>query len=291
MRAGLPSTTAAGVSLLRGLASLPGSPFDTANDRSLRALYPRAASLAMDAVGFVTARSPRTHTALRAASLGLLDHVALRTLALDAALRAELARGTSQLVVLGAGLDARAWRMPELRDTVVLEVDHPSTASLKRSRAKGHRALAKDVRFVTIDFEREHLGEALHAGGHDPHRPTVWIWEGVTPYLAHEATAATLEVIGERSAAGSLALVTYCTPEAVNAPGVLLPAVLAGFSVLGEPLRGRMSPAEIARLAGVASLEVESDTGGRDWAAKSLRGKPSPILIEERIVALRKHGP
>lgn len=287
MRTGIPSVTAAGVSLLRGLSSLPGAPFDTANDRSMRALYSRVGLRALDAAGVVTGRAPRAHLALRALSLGLLDHVALRTLAIDTALRAELALGAAQVVVLGAGLDARAWRMHELSRAVVYEVDHPATAPLKRSRTSEHRALAREVRYVTIDFERERLDDALGAAAHDPAQRTVWIWEGVTPYLAPEATAATLQVIGARSAPGSLALVTYCTTAPVNVPAALVPPVLAAFSILGEPLRGRMEPAVIARMAEAAGLGVENDTGGRDWAARSLRGVPFPILIHERLLALR----
>src|SRR5690242_11362643 len=47
-----------------------------------------------------------------------------RTIFIDAAIRE--ARAT-QVVILGAGLDGRAWRMPELREAVVFEVDHPDS--------------------------------------------------------------------------------------------------------------------------------------------------------------------
>lgn len=288
MRAGIPSITAAGVSLLRGLSSLPGAPFDTANDRSMRALHTPLGRGALRVAGVLTSRAPGVHLWLRALSLGLLDHVALRTLAIDEALRAELARGVEQVVVLGAGLDARAWRMPELAGAVVYEVDHPATAPLKRARTTGRPALAREARFVTVDFERERVDEALAAAGHDVTRPTAWIWEGVTPYLAPEALTATLEVVAARSATGSLALVTYCTPEAVNVPSPIVLPVLAAFSLLGEPLRGRIAPDAIAAVAARLGLGVEHDTGARDWAARSLRGAPFPIVIHERLLALRR---
>ena len=57
-----------------------------------------------------------------------------RTVAIDAAIAA---RPCPQLVVLGAGLDDRAWRMRELADVDVLEVDHPASQADKRDRVGG----------------------------------------------------------------------------------------------------------------------------------------------------------
>src|SRR3954468_8118438 len=68
---------------------------------------------------------------LRRASLGMIDHLALRTGLIDRSLRQALTGGTRQVVLLGAGLDARAHRIEELRDATVFEVDHPSTQILK----------------------------------------------------------------------------------------------------------------------------------------------------------------
>ena len=55
-----------------------------------------------------------------------------RTVAIDDAVRARLA---DQLVIVGAGLDGRAWRMPELAGVRVFEVDHPASQRDKRDRA------------------------------------------------------------------------------------------------------------------------------------------------------------
>src|SRR5580693_3657243 len=57
---------------------------------------------------------------------GWFDVLPLRTLAIDAELRAAIGRGAAQVVILGAGLDGRAWRMPELAQASLFEVDHPA---------------------------------------------------------------------------------------------------------------------------------------------------------------------
>lgn len=57
-----------------------------------------------------------------------------RTRFIDDAIRAEIARGTRQVVILGAGYDTRAHRMPELATSTVFEVDRPETQAAKRDR-------------------------------------------------------------------------------------------------------------------------------------------------------------
>jgi methyltransferase (TIGR00027 family) len=288
MREGLPSLTAAAVSLFRGSASLPGSKIDFVNDRGMRVLAPRSAQRAFDALGTLTARWPRIHDALAAPTAGLLTHVALRTAAIDAAVRHETSRPLPQLVILGAGLDARAFRMPELASTIVYEVDFPSTQTLKKARARELTAAAREVRFVPIDFERESLEDVLTRAGHRTDLRTVWIWEGVTMYLDPAAMEATLRMVSARSANGSALLMTYSTPDLApildGALAPVAPLVDFAFGLLGEPLRGRMSKDEAHALLKKHGLVASVDTGSPEWAAAHLRGRPSRIVIGERLV-------
>ncbi|HET6612806.1 MAG TPA: class I SAM-dependent methyltransferase, partial [Kofleriaceae bacterium] len=98
-----------------------------------------------------------------------------RTVAIDDAIRGAT---STQLVILGAGLDGRAWRMPELAGAVVFEIDHPDTQREKQARAAELRRVASEVHFVPVDFERDDLAAALDKAGHDPSQPTTWVWEG-----------------------------------------------------------------------------------------------------------------
>jgi len=126
--------------------------------------------------------------------------MAIRTVAIDQAAREARA---PQVVILGAGLDGRAWRMPELREAIVFEVDHPDTQREKVARAASLVRTAREVRFVPVDFTRDRLDEKLAAAGHDSALPTAWIWEGVVMYLTRAEVEATMEVIARRSPAGS----------------------------------------------------------------------------------------
>jgi methyltransferase (TIGR00027 family) len=147
---------------------------------------------------------------------GSLEHrsrlMVARTVAVDDAVRAGAA---PQLVILGAGLDGRAWRMPELADAVVFEVDHPDSQRDKRARVGALAQAAREVRFVSVDFERDKLDDALAAAGHDPSRPTTWIWEGVVMYLSLADIEASLQVIARRSTPGSRLVIVYHQPAAM----------------------------------------------------------------------------
>lgn len=285
---GVPSLTALGVLSMRALSSLPGSPADHVGDRGHRVLVPRAIDRGLDAIGAITARSPLAHRALRALTLGLADHVALRTDAIDHALGEAIAAGAKQLVILGAGLDARAYRMDVLRTVEVFEVDVKSTQAIKRRATRGRSVRARAHRFVEVDFERDALEARLLAEGFDPSKKSVWIWEGVTPYLPRAAIEATLDQLARLAEEGSRVLVTYLTGEMLNAPTLLLPAVLVAFETLGEPLRGRMEPEELAALAAREGFRVKSDTGSREWARAHYRARPSRIEITERLAILER---
>ncbi len=175
-----------------------------------------------------------------------------RTIAIDDIVRKASHR---QLVILGAGLDGRAWRMTELQGTTVFEVDHPDTQREKRTRAASLAQVAREVRWVPVDFARDGLDAALAAAGHDPAIPTTWIWEGVVMYLTLRDIEATLAVIARRSARDSLLVVAYHTPTPL--------LFLVGLAVrrMGEPLRSRFKPGEMQELLRSYGIDVERDVG------------------------------
>jgi methyltransferase (TIGR00027 family) len=183
---------------------------------------------------------------------GRVGMMVARTVAIDDFVRAHT-DGAAQLVILGAGLDGRAWRMPELRETTVFEVDHPDSQRAKRARAASLRPAARDVRFVPVDFTRDRLDDALAAAGHDPNRPTTWIWEGVVMYLTPDDVAATLRVIEQRSAPKSALVLLYMT----RAPIMVLVRYL--LRRMGEPVRSTYTPSQMAALLARFGFTIARD--------------------------------
>lgn len=180
-----------------------------------------------------------------------------RTVVLDQAIAA--APRFTQLVILGAGLDGRAWRLSSLADKQVFEVDHPSTQAWKRQRALGLTPKARALHFVPVDFELDDLASCLDAAGHDPSAPTFWLWEGVVYYLVREAIAATMQAAARRSASGSTLALTYMTKVDDRA---LAAKVLAS---IGEPMRSGFSPEGLASFAARLGWQTASDSGLDEW--------------------------
>jgi methyltransferase (TIGR00027 family) len=225
----------------------------------------------------------------RAGSLGFVDHIELRTAAIDAAVTAAAHAGIEQVVLLGAGLDARAWCMPALAGATVFEIDHPTTQVAKRAWLGASTPLARAVRFVPVDFERELFPPALAAAGFDRHARTMWIWEGVVMYLSRAAILATLGDLSRLSATGSILAVTY-----IHSDMGLLPPVRAMarslLALLGEPLATVLSPVELRALLSEQGFSLRDDTGSSDWARDVGRSARRALLFagERLAIATRR---
>lgn len=212
----------------------------------------------------------------------MANMMALRTMAIDAAVRDAIASGAKQLVILGAGYDGRAWRMSELAGIKVFEVDHPATQGSKRSVVDALPAAIGDVSFVPMNFEHGSLDDALHRAGHDRSSCTCWIWEGVVMYLTRAAMRATLNSVGGRSAPDSTLIVNYHTIQRRFLMRLIL-------RLIGEPMISHWSPAEMAADLLSAGFEVVDDTGMSDWnarfaggAANVQRGSYMRIAVAQR---------
>ena len=274
----LPSLTAVAVAALRGMSDDPRSP-GACLDPYAAALLPWPLGPATRGLRAATQHSHVVRQGLRYGLLGLWDHLLLRTLAIDHAVEDAARQGIRQVVVLGAGLDARASRIAALSDSRVWEVDHPATQALKARTPTPH-----PVHFVGVDFGRDDLDACLQASGHDPTPRTTWVWEGVPPSRPEAATRATLAVIAARSAPGSVLAVTYARPELSAMPTALRPLHALAFRTLGEPLAGVVDAPTFASWLDIAGFDAVRDTGSPDWAHDHGRGHAPAIVVHERLV-------
>jgi len=203
----------------------------------------------------VVVRAARA-VALPRPAVGLVAHAALRMHAMDRAVDEALeavdalddvgagdavggaARDRAMVVILGAGFDTRAWRLPGVAGRRVVEVDRAATQAAKRGRLSALPAPVADVSFVAADLRTDDLADVLDRAGQDSGRPLVWVWEAVVPYLPAAAVDATLAELARRSPAGSRLLVTAMHRPLV---GPNLPVLAAGarglLRLAGEPIR------------------------------------------------------
>ena len=173
-----------------------------------------------------------------------------RTRFIDDALRSAIADGTQQVVILGAGYDSRAYRMPELRHLKVFEVDHPDTQVTKRhvlERELG--TLPGHVAFVPIDFDRDPLADALAAAGLQPGVSTFTIWEGVVSYLTPQAVDTTVRWTSSIAGPNSQLVMTYVHRGLIDGTQQFrhADAWVRAVQQAGEPFVFGFEPADLAR--------------------------------------------
>ncbi|ORB54396.1 SAM-dependent methyltransferase [Mycobacteroides saopaulense] len=117
------------------------------------------------------------------------------------------ASGIRQVVILAAGLDARAHRLPWPAGVTVYELDQPEVLAFKdRVYAEQGAEPTSDRRAVAVDL-RDDWPAVLTAAGFDPSQPTAWSAEGLLPYLPAAAQDLLFERVVELSAPGSRAAI------------------------------------------------------------------------------------
>lgn len=131
------------------------------------------------------------------------DAMGIRTKYFDDFFLNAVRDGIQQAVILAAGLDSRAYRLPWPPGTTVFEVDQPQVIEFKTTTlaALGAQPTA-NRRAVGIDL-RDDWPAALQAAGFEPTQPTAWIAEGLLGYLPAQAQDRLLDQITALSRAGS----------------------------------------------------------------------------------------
>ncbi|WP_159837809.1 SAM-dependent methyltransferase [Nocardia sp. CY41] len=111
--------------------------------------------------------------------------------------------GCPQLVILGAGLDTRAYRLPLPGELDVFEIDLPELFAFKEPLLAAADARAVCARHVVAADLRGDWAGALRASGFRAEVPTHWIDEGVLGYLRREEAIRVVDTLTDLSAPGS----------------------------------------------------------------------------------------
>jgi methyltransferase (TIGR00027 family) len=186
----------------------------------------------------------------------------IRTRFIEERLAHAIREGASQLVILGAGFDTRAYRLTDLlRSARVFEVDQPSTQEYKKRRIKeAGIKVPPNLTYVPVDFRRDKLGDILKAAGYDPTRKTFFIWEGVTMYLPEAAIEETLRWVAAQTP-GSTILLDYV--------GAMVIKFFATVDLTQLPEAAKQAIGRLLKLtAGEPWIFGLPDAGEREFLAK-----------------------
>lgn len=185
-----------------------------------------------------------------------------RTKQFDAALLDAVQSGATQVVVLGAGFDSRAYRFQsQLGNVRVIEVDYGPTQAYKKQRLDDIlKVIPPNVSFVPMDFTKDNLLEQLRNAGYSEQQKTFFLWEGVTYYLPEVAVKETLHFVRNHSASGSRIAFDYfgASNPAISSP-------TNQYARWGEPLLFGFPNDRAREYVQQEGLGVLSDTHGLEY--------------------------
>ena len=139
----------------------------------------------------------------------MIDSFAVRTRFFDEFFTAATNSGIRQVVILAAGLDSRAYRLPWPHGTVIYEVDLPTVLSFKAQVfSRLHVTPLARHRPVACDL-RDDWAAALCGNGFDVSQPTAWSAEGLLMYLPPDAQDHLFDTISALSAPRSQLATEY----------------------------------------------------------------------------------
>jgi len=146
-------------------------------------------------------------------------YLSIRTRFLDDVAQSAVQNGIRQFAILAAGMDARAFRLQWPENAIVFEVERPDVLSYKEKVLNSIGAKAAGKRIVVACDLRDDFPLALKSAGFSDGKPTLFITEGLLPYLPNEETVQNLLT----SIAG------------IAAPGSILALDTVGESFLKSP--------------------------------------------------------
>lgn len=222
----------------------------------------------------------------QAAVPGMSLHYVLRKRAIEAAVRARIAQGATQVINLGAGFDMLAHRLSlEFPLVTFFELDHPATSAHK-ARFFGQPGVRQaNLHQLPVDFTRQTAAACLRESpAFDASRPTVLVCEGVLPYLT-EAQVRSLFDENARLFAPPVHLVfTFVRPFDRNQgdqAGLLLKLYLL---LKKEPLNWTLTPAHLAPFVAGCGWHLEHIATPQENRDRFLpAGYQGPLLASELV--------
>ena len=166
---------------------------------------------------------------------GLANLVPSRTIEFDALIAAN-AEDAAQFVVLGAGLDTRAYGPLNQSELALFELDQKAVQAYKRENVTKAKIDATNVQFIEVDFADPNWISALTASSYDPAKKTIFLWEGVTLYLCETDVRDTLSALKANAAPGSVVIADFYSKRFVKigrgrVAGALLDATGEGLGL------------------------------------------------------------
>ncbi len=212
----------------------------------------------------------------------LRQYLSSRTTFFDAVLVGALDAGFRQVVILGAGYDARSLRYARA-GVRFFEVDLAGTQLDKLERLARLGASIAAVTYLSADFAADRVDERLVDAGLDVASPSLFVLEGVVPYLHADVLAALCTTMRRVAADGSLFAISVGierrADDDAEAAGQAA-AFRARVGAMGEPVLTTLGPDDGVNLLARCGWEVRHDARAlRDDAGLDSRRRSLGLLL------------
>lgn len=147
---------------------------------------------------------------------GMYGGMICRTRYFDEKTQQSINNGVKNVVIIGAGLDTRAYRLQGIEQCQVFELDNVAMSTYKQKTLNsiGH-VNQQHVTYLSINFDTQTLQSVLSQQGFDATQKTLFIWEGISQYRSAEQVDEILSFIAT-CASGSELLMTYIIKQAIT---------------------------------------------------------------------------
>jgi methyltransferase (TIGR00027 family) len=198
-----------------------------------------------------------------------------------------IARGATQYVILGAGLDTYAYRSTHSR-LRVFEVDYPASQVWKRTQLEtAGIGIPSSLAFVPANFEEQTLCSALQSSGFQRDKVSFFSWLGVTPYLTATSALATLAFIGSLPAGNGVVFDYAIERSSLNSEEQLaMDALASRVARAGEPFRLFLDPRALERMLRAAGFSEVEDLGPAEIDARFLADRTVGLRVAAGLAHL-----
>lgn len=199
--------------------------------------------------------------------------------------------GINAIVILGAGLDTRAYRLAGGSAIPSFEVDLPENIEYKGAKLQQlYGGVPAHVTLVPIDFDNQDLTSVLVSQGYRTEYKSFFIWEAVTQYLTEEGVRKTFDSLAQ-ARAGSRLVFTYIRKDFIDGTACYgLDTLYQAYRVKRRLWHFGLEPQQVAALLGEYGWQELEQVGSQEYTSRYLKpsGRIIPVMEIERAVYAEK---
>jgi len=197
------------------------------------------------------------------------------------------------VVVLGAGLDTLAYRLPQLSAKRVYEIDLPENMAYKKKTVEAlYGEVPAHARLIPLDFETQTLEQGLLAAGYSADQKTFFVWEGVTQYLTEAAVRETMWFLA-KAKPGSRLVFTYILKDFIDGTQMYgQDRLYQRMRVKNQYWRFGLDPRQVAAFIGEYGWTVLEQVSADTYTERYMRpaGRTEAVAEAEPAVYAEKRS-